>query len=167
MVVKVLKKIKSHSQHDGYRYTRQIQYSPSFINRHIVCLPWVTHPTVTLQEEVTALPVAVGVWGFINDFKDRLPRGKTVHSLLLINFIWTVAMEEFPYCQRSSTVRHSFVQDLHRYENSPGIRGYLANGQTQVLEKFSLQRVQGEPKASLECLFVHPYVVHPVIVAFF
>ena len=40
-----------------------------------------THPTVTLQEEVTALSVVVGVWGFINDLKDGLPRGKTIHSL--------------------------------------------------------------------------------------
>ena len=94
-------------------------------------------PTVTFQEEIMALPVTVGVWGFINDFKDGLPRGKTVQSLQLINFIWTVAMKEFPYCQRFGTVRHSSVQDLHRYENPPGIRGYLADGQTQVLEKFS------------------------------
>ena len=27
-------------------YTRRIQYSPSFVNWHIVRLPWVTHPTV-------------------------------------------------------------------------------------------------------------------------
>ena len=60
-VIKVLKKIKSHSQHDGYKYTRRIQYSPSFINVHIVRLPWTTHPTVIHQEEVMALPVTVEV----------------------------------------------------------------------------------------------------------
>ena len=42
-------------------YTGWIQYLPSFVNWHIVRLSWVTHPTVSLQEEVTALPVAVGV----------------------------------------------------------------------------------------------------------
>ena len=64
-----------------YIYTGRIQYSLSFVNWHIVHLPWVTHPIVALQEELTALPVAVGVWGFINNFKDGLPRDKTVHSL--------------------------------------------------------------------------------------
>ena len=54
---------------------------PKFINRQEVRLPWVTHPAVTLQEEVTALLVAVGVRGFINDLQDGLPRGKTIHSL--------------------------------------------------------------------------------------
>ena len=111
-------------------YTGRIQYPPSFVNWHKVRLPWVTNPTVALQEEVTALPVTVGVWGFINNFKDRLPRDETVHSLRLINFIWTVAMEEFSYCQRSGTVRHGSVQDLHRYKNPQSIWGYLADGQT-------------------------------------
>ena len=80
-VIKVLKKIKKHLHNATDIYTERIQYSPSFVNWHIVRLPWVTHPTVALQEEVTALPVAVGVWGFINNFKDGLPRDKTVHSL--------------------------------------------------------------------------------------
>ena len=62
-------------------YTGWIQYSPSFVDWHIVRLPWVTHQTVSLQEEVTALPVVVGVWGFINNFEDGLPMDKTVHSL--------------------------------------------------------------------------------------
>ena len=62
-------------------YTGRILYPPSFVNWHKVRFPWVTHLTVALQEEVTALLVAVGVWGFINNFKDGLPRDKTVHSL--------------------------------------------------------------------------------------
>ena len=62
-------------------YIGWIQYSPSFVNWHIVRLPWVTHPTIALQEEVMALLVAVGVRGFINDFKDGLLMDKTVHSL--------------------------------------------------------------------------------------
>ena len=81
MVIKVLKEIKEHIHNVTDIYNGRIQYSPSFVNWHIVRLPWVTHPTVALQEEVTALPVAVGVWGFINNFKDGLPRDKTVHSL--------------------------------------------------------------------------------------
>ena len=62
-------------------YTGRIQYSLSFVNWHIVRLPWVTHPTVALQEEVIALPVAIGVRGFLDDFKDGLPRDKTIYSL--------------------------------------------------------------------------------------
>ena len=81
MVIKVLREIKEHIHNVTDIYTGRIQYSPSFVNWHIVRLPWVTHPTVALQEEVTALPVAIGVQGFINDFKDGLPRDKTVHSL--------------------------------------------------------------------------------------
>ena len=80
-VIKVLKEIKEHIHNVTNIYTGRIQYSQSFVNWHKVRLPWMTHPTVTLQEEVTALPVAVGVWGFINNFKDGLPRDKTVHSL--------------------------------------------------------------------------------------
>ena len=80
-VIKVLREIKEYIHNVTGIYTGRIQYSPSFVNWHIVRLPWVTHPTVTFQEEVTALLVAVGVWGFINDFKDGLPREKTVHSL--------------------------------------------------------------------------------------
>ena len=71
---------KGHAQHDGYIY-RTDPIFPKFCRWHIVHLPWVTHPTVSLQEEVTALPVVVGVWGFINNFEDGLPRDKTVHSL--------------------------------------------------------------------------------------
>ena len=63
-----------------------------------------THPTVALQEEVTALPVPIGVRGLVNDFKDGLPRNKTIHSLQFVNLIWTVAVEELPYCQQSGTV---------------------------------------------------------------
>ena len=80
-VIKVLKKTIKHIRNAMDIYTGRIQYLPSFVNWHKVRLPWVTHPTVALQEEVTALPVAVGVWGFINNFKDGLPRDKTVHSL--------------------------------------------------------------------------------------
>ena len=42
-------------------------------------LPWMTHPTVTLQEEVTALPVPISVWGFENHLQGGLPRNKTIH----------------------------------------------------------------------------------------
>ena len=80
-VIKVLREIKEHIHNVTDIYTGRIQYFPSFVNWHIVRLPWVTHPTIALQEEVTALPVMVGVWGFINNFKDGLPRDKTVHSL--------------------------------------------------------------------------------------
>ena len=52
---------KAHTQRDGYIYTGRIQYPSNFVNWHIVRLSWVTHPTVSLQEEVTALPVVVGV----------------------------------------------------------------------------------------------------------
>ena len=39
-IIEVLKKIKkAHTQHDGYIYTGRIQYSPSFVNCHIVRLP--------------------------------------------------------------------------------------------------------------------------------
>ena len=62
-------------------YTRRIQYSPSFVNWHIVRLPWVTYLIVALQEEVTALLVVIRVRGFINNFKDGLPRDKTIHIL--------------------------------------------------------------------------------------
>ena len=60
-VIKVLKEIKEHIHNVTDIYIGRIQYSPSFVNWHKVRLPWVTHPTVSLQEEVTALPVAVGV----------------------------------------------------------------------------------------------------------
>ena len=80
-VIKVLREIKEHIHNVTDIYTGRIQYFPSFVNWHIVRLPWVTHPTIALQEEVTALPVMVRVWGFINNFKDGLPRDKTVHSL--------------------------------------------------------------------------------------
>ena len=80
-VIKVLRETKEHIHNMTDIYTGRIQYFPSFVNWHIVRLPWVTHPTIALQEEVTALPIMVGVWGFINNFKDGLPRDKTVHSL--------------------------------------------------------------------------------------
>ena len=69
-IIKVLREIKEHIHNVTDIYTGRIQYSPSFVNWHIVRLPWVTHPTVAFQEKVTALPVTVGVWGFINNFKD-------------------------------------------------------------------------------------------------
>ena len=119
-------------------YTGQIQYSPSFINWHIVCLPWVAHLAVALQEEVTTFPVVIGVRGFIDNFKDGLLRDKTIHSLWFVNLIWTVAMDEFLYCQRFGTVWHGSVQDLHRYKNPLGILEYLADGQAQVLEMFAM-----------------------------
>ena len=100
-----------------------------------------THPAVTFQEEATALPVTVGIRGFIYDFQEGLPRDEAMHSPRLVNLIWTVAMEELSYGQRSGTIRHGSVQDLHCYENPPGVRGYLADGQAQVLEEFSLECV--------------------------
>ena len=60
-VIKVLREIKEYIHNVTSIYTRRIQYSQSFVNWHIVRLPWVTYPTVALQEEVTALPIAVGV----------------------------------------------------------------------------------------------------------
>ena len=33
-----------------------------------------THPTVALQEEITALPVPIGVWGLVDDFEDEIGR---------------------------------------------------------------------------------------------
>ena len=94
----------------------------------MIRLPWMTHPIVALQEEVTALPVPIGVRGLIDHFEDGLPRKKTIHSFLFIYLIRTVAVEEFPYRQRSGTVRHGSVQDLQRYKDPPGIWGYLADG---------------------------------------
>ena len=47
----------------------------------MIHLPWVTHPTVALQEEITALPGLIGVRGLVDDFEDGLPRNKTIHSL--------------------------------------------------------------------------------------
>ena len=42
-------------------------------------------------------------------------------------------------------------------DGDKGIKSVVgADGQTQVLEEFSLECVQGKPKASLECLFIHP-----------
>ena len=58
-----------------------------------------THPAVTFQEEVTALPVTVRVRGFIDDHQDGLPRDKAIHSPRLVNLIWAVTMEEFSYGQ--------------------------------------------------------------------
>ena len=126
--------MKKHIHNATDIYTGRIQYFPSFVDWHIVRLPWVTHPTVSLQEEVTTLPVAVGVWGFINNFEDGLPRDKTVHSLWLVNFIWTVAMEELPYCQRSGTVRHSSVQ------TSIAIKTLQAFGDIWLTDKPRCQR---------------------------
>ena len=54
---------------------------PKSRRQDVFRLPWMTHPTVALQEEVTALPVAIGVRGFIDDFKDGLPKDKAIHSL--------------------------------------------------------------------------------------
>ena len=56
-----------------------------------------THPTIALQEEVTALLVLIGVWGFENHLQDELPRNKTIHLFLFVYLIWTVAVEEFMY----------------------------------------------------------------------
>ena len=94
----------------------------------MIRLPWMTHPTVALQEEVTALPISIGVRGLVDHFEDGLPRNKTIHSFWFIYLIWTVAVEEFPYRQQSGTIWHGSVQDLYRYKDPPGIKRYLANG---------------------------------------
>ena len=100
------------------------------------------------------------LWGW-------LPRDKAIHPLWFINLIWTVAIEEFSYHQWPSTIWHGSIQDLHRYEDPPSVRWYLADGQTQVLKEFVMKGVQGKPKACLEHLFIHFYTVYPFIVAFF
>ena len=46
----------------------------------MIRLPWITHPTVTLQEEATTLPVPIGVRGLVDHFEDGLPRNKTIRS---------------------------------------------------------------------------------------
>ena len=46
----------------------------------MIHLPWMTHSTVTLQEEVTALLVPIEVRGLVDHFEDGLPRNKTIHS---------------------------------------------------------------------------------------
>ena len=89
-----------------------------------------THPTVTFQEEITTLPVSIGVRGFVDDFQDGFTRDEAVHSPQLVYLVWTVAVEELPYGQRSGTIRHGSVQDFHCNENPPGVGGYLADGQT-------------------------------------
>ena len=60
----------------------------------MIRLPWVTHPTVAFQEEVMALLVPIGVWGFENHLQDGLPRNKTIHPSRLVYLIRTVAMEK-------------------------------------------------------------------------
>ena len=47
-------------------------------------------------------------------------------------------MEEFSYRQRSGTIWHGSIQDLHRYKDPLGILEYLADGQAQVLKKFAM-----------------------------
>ena len=58
-----------------------------------------THPTVTFQEEITALLVSIGVRGLVDDFQDGLPRDEAVHTPRLVYLVWTVAVEELPYGQ--------------------------------------------------------------------
>ena len=45
----------------------------------MIRLPWITHPTVALQEEITALPVPIGVRGLVDHFEDGLTGNKTIH----------------------------------------------------------------------------------------
>ena len=90
--------------------------------------PPVAHPTVTLQEEVAALPISVGVRGLVNDLQDGFPGNETVHSPRLIYFIRTVAVKELPYGQRPRAVGHGSAQNLHGDEDPPGVRGHLADG---------------------------------------
>ena len=52
-----------------------------------------------------------------------------------------LAVEEFPYRQRSGTIWHGFVQDLHRYEDPLGIWGYFVDEQAQVLKEFAMKGV--------------------------
>ena len=61
-------------------YTRRVQDPPCPINGHEVRLPRVTHPAVTFQEEITALPISIGVKGLIDDLQDGLPRDEAIHS---------------------------------------------------------------------------------------
>ena len=78
-----------------------VNNTPCAVDGQEVRLPRVTHPTVTFQEEIAALPVSVGVRGLVNDLQDGFPRDKTVHSPRLVYLVRTVAVEELPYGQRS------------------------------------------------------------------
>ena len=90
---------KLPTKHDGLNSTGRVQDAPCPVDGQEVRLPRVAHPTVTLQEEVAALPVSVGVRGLVNNFQDGLPGNETIHSPRLVYFVRTVAMKELPYGQ--------------------------------------------------------------------
>ena len=87
------------TKHDGMDSTRRVQNAPCPIDGQEVRLPGVAHPTVSLQEEVAALPVVVGVRGLVDNFQDGLPGDEAVHSPRFVYLVRTVAMKELPYGQ--------------------------------------------------------------------
>ena len=121
---------KLPTKHDGPNSTGRVQDALCPVDGQEIRLPRVTHPTVTLQEEVAALSVSVGVRGLVNDLQDGFPRNETVHSPRLIYLVRTVAVKELPYGQRPRAVGHGSVQDLHGDEDPPGVSGHVADGQT-------------------------------------
>ena len=56
------------TKRDGLNSTGRVQDAPCPVDGQEVRLPGVAHPTVSLQEEVAALPVTVGVRGLVDDF---------------------------------------------------------------------------------------------------
>ena len=68
------------TKHDGLNSTGRVQDAPCPVDGQEVRLPGVAHPTVSLQEEVAALPVTVGVRGLVDDFQDGLPGNEAIHS---------------------------------------------------------------------------------------
>ena len=87
-----------------------------------------THPTVTLQEEVTALPIPIRVRRVVNNLQQRTPGNKAIYSPGPINFIRMVAMKELPHRQPLGTVGHGAVQDLQCYEDPSGVGENLVDG---------------------------------------
>ena len=77
--------------------TERVQNAPCPVDGQEVRLPGVAHLTVSLQEEVTALPVTVGVRGLVDNFQDGLPGNAAIHSPRFVYFVRTVAMKELPY----------------------------------------------------------------------
>ena len=90
---------KLPTKHDGLNSTGRVQDAPCPVDGQKVRLPTMAHPTVTLQEEVAALPVSVGVRGLVNNFQDGLPGNEAIHSPRFVYFVRTVAMKELPYGQ--------------------------------------------------------------------
>ena len=88
-------------------HTRRVQYAPSRVDGHVFCIPWMTHPLVTLKEEITTHPIPIRVWGLKYNLQQRTLWRKAIYSPSFIYLIWTVAMEELPYRQPPSAIRHS------------------------------------------------------------